>query len=147
MTVDEVTNNKEQHSRSSRRRQNREAAAAQVKKAAQAAPKDRPTPAVHREQQQKKGNFITRFFRGIANYFTSTRAEVQKVTWPTREESLRLSGIVLAVTIIFSIALGILDFLYSELFRMGFSAPIIFGVAALIVGAVVIGATLVTRRA
>lgn len=142
MTVDEVTNNKEQEGRSSRRRRNRETAAAQMQKNAQTAQKDRATPA----RRENKGNFVTRFFRGIANYFTSTRAEIQKVTWPTRQESLRLSGIVIAVTIASSIALGLLDFLYGELFRIGLSAPIIFGVAALVVAAAAIGATLVTRR-
>lgn len=145
MTVEEVTNNKQQQQgSSSRRRQNREAAAAaQRKTVAQTENKDRAVPA---RRENNKGNFVTRFFRAISNYFASTRAEIQKVTWPTRQEALRLSGIVLAVTIISSIALGLLDFLYGELFRVGLSAPIIFGVAAIIIGALVIGATLVTRR-
>lgn len=144
MTVDEVTNNKEKEGRSSRRRRNREVAAAQAQKSAQTTQKDRPTPA---RRENNKGNFVTRFFRGIANYITSTRAEIQKVTWPTRQESLRLSGIVIAVTVVSSIALGLLDFLYGELFRIGLSAPIIFGVVAIIVAAAAIGATFVTRRA
>ncbi|GAB4575648.1 MAG: hypothetical protein Kow0077_28170 [Anaerolineae bacterium] len=138
MTVDEVTNNKtkEQPSRSSRRRRNREVAATQ------GGQKDRPTPA----RRERRGNFITRFFRGIADYFASTRAEIQKVTWPTRQEALRLSGIVIAVTVVSSIALGLLDYLYGELFRVGFSAPTIFGAAALIVAVLVVGATFVSRR-
>ncbi len=144
MTVDEVTNNtQEQQNRSSRRRRNRETAAAQAQKAVQAAQKDREAPARH----ENKGNFVTRLFRGIADYFSSTRAEIQKVAWPTRQEALRLSGIVLAVTVIFSIALGLLDYLYGELFRAGFNAPIVFGIVALVVGAVALGAMFVSRRA
>jgi preprotein translocase subunit SecE len=143
MTVDEVTNNtQEQQNRTGRRRRNREAAAVQAQKAIQAAQKDRATP-VRRED---RGNFVTRFFRGIADYFSSTRAEIQKVAWPTRQESLRLSGIVLAVTIISSIALGLLDYLYGELFRLGLNAPIIFGVVAVVVIAVVVGVLFVSRR-
>ncbi len=146
MTVDEVTNSTKESSRSSRRRRSREVAATKTSTApAQVARKDRPAPA-RREAQTGKGNIITRFLRGIVNYFTSTRAEIQKVTWPTRAESLRLSGIVLGVTVVSSIALGILDFLYGELFRIGFNAPIVFGVAAIVLAVVVVGATWVTRR-
>jgi preprotein translocase subunit SecE len=35
----------------------------------------------------------------VARYFRETRGELRKVTWPTRRESWRLTGIVLAVTI------------------------------------------------
>lgn len=45
----------------------------------------------------------------IAKYLRETRAEVAKVTWPTREEWLRLSVIVLAVTIAMALILGITD--------------------------------------
>jgi len=42
-------------------------------------------------------------------YLRETRAEVAKVTWPTRQEWLRLSGIVLAVTIVMAFILGAAD--------------------------------------
>ena len=123
MTVDEVANNTQQkESRSSRRRRNREAAKEQQVAAAQTRDKDRPTPS-QRESSKQGGNFVTRFFRGIADYLSSTRAELGKVTWPSRQDALRLSGIVLAVTLISSIALGLLDFFYGELFRIGISSP------------------------
>jgi preprotein translocase SecE subunit len=35
------------------------------------------------------------------------------VTWPTREETIRLTRMVLSVTIAFSLALGALDIFYS----------------------------------
>ena len=38
-----------------------------------------------------------------------TRAEIAKVTWPTRQEWLRLSGIVLAVTVVMAFILGAAD--------------------------------------
>jgi len=41
----------------------------------------------------------------LVRYLKDTRAEVAKVTWPTREEGLRLSGIVFVVTIISTIIL------------------------------------------
>ena len=42
-------------------------------------------------------------------YLRETRAELTKVTWPTREEWLRLSGIVLAVTVVMAFVLGAAD--------------------------------------
>jgi len=147
MTVDEVANNTQKESRSSRRRRNREAAAKSQQKqvAAQVRDKDRPTPSQRETNKPGGGNFITRFFRGIVEYFTSTGAELRKVTWPSRQDSLRLSGIVLVVTLVSSIVLGTLDYLYGQLFRWGISAPIVFviffGVLALVYAGV-----MVTRR-
>lgn len=45
----------------------------------------------------------------LVRYFRDTRAEIAKVTWPTRETGLRLTGIVLAVTVVSGIFLWIVD--------------------------------------
>jgi len=45
----------------------------------------------------------------IMRYVRETRAELIKVTWPTREDWIRLSGIVLIVTVIMAIILGVAD--------------------------------------
>jgi preprotein translocase subunit SecE len=45
----------------------------------------------------------------VVKYLRETRAEITKVTWPTREEWIRLSGIVLAVTVAMALILGITD--------------------------------------
>lgn len=45
----------------------------------------------------------------IVRYLRETRAEIAKVTWPTREEWLRLSAIVLAVTVVMALILGLAD--------------------------------------
>jgi preprotein translocase subunit SecE len=58
-----------------------------------------------------KENRIVRYLRG-------TRAELRKVTWPTREEALRLTGIVLATTVGFSLFLGVVDYLLSRVFAL-----------------------------
>ncbi|MEP0764436.1 MAG: preprotein translocase subunit SecE [Chloroflexota bacterium] len=47
---------------------------------------------------------------------------MQKVTWPSREETSRLTSVVLGVTIAFSIGLGLLDTFYSWWFRQAFHA-------------------------
>jgi preprotein translocase subunit SecE len=50
----------------------------------------------------------------IVRYFRETRGEVRKVTWPTRRESWRLTGIVLGVTVVTAAFLWLFDFIFSS---------------------------------
>jgi preprotein translocase subunit SecE len=50
----------------------------------------------------------------VSRYLKETRGELRKVTWPTREESWRLTLIVLAVSIIMSVFLWVFDTLFSN---------------------------------
>ena len=52
---------------------------------------------------------------GLIRYFKETRAEIAKVTWPTRQEGMRLTAIVMVVTIISAAVLFGLDTLFSLL--------------------------------
>ncbi len=54
----------------------------------------------------------------ITRYLRETRAELGKVTWPTREEWLRLSGIVLVVTAIMAVILGVADAIGAQLMEL-----------------------------
>ncbi|MER2599305.1 MAG: preprotein translocase subunit SecE [Caldilineales bacterium] len=49
----------------------------------------------------------------IVRYFREARAEMRKVTWPTREEALNLTGIVVAVTTAMALLLWVLDVFFS----------------------------------
>lgn len=49
----------------------------------------------------------------LVRYFKDTRAEVAKVTWPTREEGIRLTTVVLIVTTISAIVLFGIDSVFS----------------------------------
>lgn len=49
----------------------------------------------------------------IIKYFREARAEMRKVTWPTREEALNLTGIVVAVTTVMALLLWGLDVLFA----------------------------------
>lgn len=54
----------------------------------------------------------------FVKYFRETRGELQKVTWPTPEESWRLTLIVLLVSIITAVYLGLaMDGLFSTLVK------------------------------
>jgi preprotein translocase subunit SecE len=49
----------------------------------------------------------------LVRYFRETRAEISKVTWPTREEGLRLTWVVSIVTLVAAIVLFSIDSLFS----------------------------------
>ncbi|MEA3334916.1 MAG: preprotein translocase subunit SecE [Chloroflexota bacterium] len=51
----------------------------------------------------------------ILKYLRETRAEMRKVTWPTREEAINLTFIVLVVTVAMSLFLWTLDNIFSSM--------------------------------
>lgn len=51
----------------------------------------------------------------IQRWYRETMGELRKVSWPTRQEAQRLTGIVVAVMVAMSIVLGILDYVFSTL--------------------------------
>ena len=59
----------------------------------------------------KKDNFIVK-------YFKDTRAELRKVSWPTRQEALNLTLIVVAFTIFMAALLGIIDYIFAWVFGL-----------------------------
>lgn len=62
------------------------------------------------ENTAKQSNSISRYFREV-------RGELSKVTWPTPQESRRLTAIVMAVTIAFAIFLWLWDTVFSSMIR------------------------------
>ena len=54
----------------------------------------------------------------LVRYFKDTRAEIAKVTWPTREEGMRLTWVVLVVTIVATIVIFSIDFLFGFLISL-----------------------------
>ncbi|HBY96492.1 MAG: preprotein translocase subunit SecE [Ardenticatenaceae bacterium] len=51
----------------------------------------------------------------IVVYLRQVRSELGKVVWPTRDQALNLTGVVLAVTVVMSLFLGGLDFIFARL--------------------------------
>ena len=51
----------------------------------------------------------------IFRYFREVRGEMRKVTWPTREESRRLTLVVIAVTIAFAFFFWVLDYVFASM--------------------------------
>lgn len=89
------------------------------------AKKGHATPG-RRVSQAETGNAVTRSLGGITEYFSGVRSELEKVTWPDRDETRRLTILVIVVTIVSSLALGLISLGFTELFRFGLDAPVIF---------------------
>lgn len=49
--------------------------------------------------------------RAVREYLAESQFELRKVVWPTREETLRTTLVILVVVIILSLLLGLIDFL------------------------------------
>ena len=59
-------------------------------------------------EKAKKQNAIQR-------YFSETTGELRKVSWPTRQEAIQLTIIVLAVMVFMGVFLGLVDLLSGNL--------------------------------
>lgn len=65
--------------------------------------------------KQAKGPGI---FSRIKRYFSEMIAELKKVTWPTRQELVKYTGIVLAFVVSFSIVVGVMDYGLAQLLKL-----------------------------
>ena len=63
-------------------------------------------------------NFFQRTWYKIRKFSAETIGELRKVSWPTRQEAIRLTEIVIIVIIVMAIILGGLDYIYSKFFAL-----------------------------
>ncbi|MBP5602945.1 MAG: preprotein translocase subunit SecE [Treponema sp.] len=54
----------------------------------------------------------------IIQFFKESRAELKKVVWPTKADVLSSIKVVIISTFVVAVLLGLLDFGFSELFRL-----------------------------
>ena len=88
--------------------------------------KGRATPGRRQqEEEEDTGNVATRTFGGVRGYLEGVRSELSKVIWPTREETQRLTIIVIVTLIASAAVLGAISLFFTELFRIGLGSPII----------------------
>ena len=59
-------------------------------------------------------------FKRLKQFFVDIKAEFVKVTWPTKQQTLRNTYIVIIVIIFMSIFLGILNILFSQIIKFLF---------------------------
>lgn len=56
----------------------------------------------------------------IADYVKETRAEMSHVNWPSREQTIRFTTLVIVVSLATAALLGLSDFVFSKLLTLLF---------------------------
>ncbi len=54
-------------------------------------------------------------FQNLATFLKESRTELKKVTWPTREETVRYTMAVIAISLALAAVLGGADFIFKAL--------------------------------
>lgn len=55
---------------------------------------------------------------GILRWIRETRGELRKVVWPTREEALRLTYVVIGISLFMGLVLGVIDLTLNSLYGL-----------------------------
>lgn len=97
--------------------------------------KGRATPGRRSQavQSEERGNFITRPIFRLLDYIGDVRSELAKVSWPSREDTIRLTRIVILATIVASLGLGIVGLIFGEFIKLGLNTPLLFVILAVLV--------------
>ncbi|HVM77143.1 MAG TPA: preprotein translocase subunit SecE [Candidatus Paceibacterota bacterium] len=56
-------------------------------------------------------------FDRIKHFFIESRNELRHVNWPTRQEAIRLTGIVIGLSLSLAVFLGACDYLFTYIMR------------------------------
>ncbi len=105
----------------------------------------RRTRKVKTTASEPQGNAVTRPLYMTVDYFSNVRSELNKVAWPNRADTRRLTILCINVTIASAIFLGILAVIWSEFMRVGLNPGNAWMLLAVIV-AMVGGAFYMIRR-
>ena len=54
----------------------------------------------------------------ITEFFSQTKAELKKVTWPTKDQTIKLTIVVILVSLVVSFYLGALDYIFNEALKL-----------------------------
>lgn len=73
-----------------------------------------------KEKKEERGG-AKRQPNAIRRYIIETVGELRKVSWPTRQEAINLTMVVLVVMLVMSLYLGLLDFVFLRLFALLFA--------------------------
>jgi len=56
--------------------------------------------------------------RAVINFFGEVKLELSRVTWPTRNEVIKLTLIVFAVSVILGLYVGSLDYIFTRVLSL-----------------------------
>ncbi|GIV97309.1 MAG: hypothetical protein KatS3mg057_1966 [Herpetosiphonaceae bacterium] len=54
---------------------------------------------------------------GIVRYIRESVSEMRKVVWPTQQETIRLTGVVIGISVVIGLLLGAADFMFTTLIQ------------------------------
>ena len=57
-------------------------------------------------------------FDKIKHFFAESRTELRHVNWPTRSEAIRLTSIVIGISLGLALFLGAFDYLFTDLLKV-----------------------------
>jgi preprotein translocase subunit SecE len=64
---------------------------------------------------KKWGTGVGGFFAKVANFLVSARAEMTKVTWPTRDELVKATRMILILSVVLGLMIGLLDLILQKI--------------------------------
>jgi preprotein translocase subunit SecE len=50
-------------------------------------------------------------------FFSQAKAELKKVTWPTRQQTLASTGVVMVIVVVMALYLGIIDLILAKIVK------------------------------
>ena len=78
----------------------------------------RPDPGTPKKWGAGVGGFLS----GAVNFVVQARAEMKKVTWPTRDELVKATRMILIFSVVLGIMIGILDWVLQKILIDGVTA-------------------------
>ncbi len=63
------------------------------------------------KEQKQQQNAVVRYLKEV-------RSEMSKVIWPTREQAINLTSIVLTVMIAMGLFLGLIDYIFGQMIQL-----------------------------
>lgn len=70
------------------------------------------------DNKNTRPNIFQRLWSKVREFLRETIGELRKVNWPSRQEAIRLTQIVVVVIFIMAAILGGLDYLYTRFFAL-----------------------------
>ena len=61
-------------------------------------------------QVEQPSNRLTGWFHRSTGFLTSVREELKKVTWPTREELVKATRMIIVLSILLGLTIGLMDY-------------------------------------
>jgi preprotein translocase subunit SecE len=62
-------------------------------------------------QVGQQSNKLTGWFHRTGGFLTSVRDELKKVTWPTRQELIKATRMIIVLSIVLGMVIGLMDWL------------------------------------